>query len=125
MRKPALEPRWLVGLLNSWAIRSLYGQTKGLGYYRVNPMLKDGIPGQARSYEPTGYSDVDYKDAETAINQLDLMRRLAVMRYFKPWAKANIDSEVRRDNDTWMYHLKAALVVLTVELDRKREEENA
>jgi hypothetical protein len=119
-RKPELEPRWLVGLLNSWAIRSLHAQTRGLGYYTINPMLKSGIPGQARSYEPTGYSDVDYLDAENAIQALDMMRRLAVMRYFKPWAKANIDTEVQKDDDTWLYHLRKALATLEVDLMRRQ-----
>jgi hypothetical protein len=121
-KTPALEPRWLVGLLNLWAVRSLHSQTKGLGYYTENPMLKDGIRGQCRSYEPTGYSDVDYLDADAAINELDLMRRLAVMRYFKPWARANIDAEMQRDDGTWLYHLRRALDILARELDRKREQ---
>jgi hypothetical protein len=124
-RKPQLEPRWLIGLLNQWALRSLHGQSRCLGYYTISPMLRDGIPVQARSYEPTGYGDADFLDAQGAINGLALMRRLAVMRYFKPWAKANIDSEFKRDNDTWMYHLRQALMELEIELDRKRQEEMA
>jgi hypothetical protein len=120
MREPALEPRWLVGLLNRWAIRSLSEQTKGLGYYGTNPMLRSGIPSPAKSYEPTGYSDVDFLDAERAINDLELMKRLAVMRYFKPWAKANIDAEIERDNDTWMYHLRDALVKIEIALARRK-----
>ena len=119
-RKPELEPRWLIGLLNQWAIRSTHAGSRGLGYYTTNPMLRDGIPGRVRSYEPTGYSDVDFLDAQRAVDELDIMRRLAVMRYFKPWSRNAIDAEMQRDNDTWMYHLKLALAVLAAELDRKR-----
>jgi hypothetical protein len=120
-KKPELQPRWLIGLLNQWAIRSTYLGSKGLGYYTTNPMLRDGIPGRVRSFEPTGYSDVDFLDVERAVNDLDIMRRLSVMRYFKPWSRNAIDAEMKRDNDTWMYHLRLSLIALTVELDRKRD----
>lgn len=84
-------------------------------------MLKDGVPGRVRSYEPTGYGDADLKDIDQAVSQLDVMRRLAVMRYFKPWMARAIDAEVKRDTDTWLYHLKLALAELAQVLDRKRE----
>ncbi len=119
-KRPELEPRWLIGLLNQWALRMSRDQTRGLGYYTINPMLRDGIPVRARSYEPTGYSDVDFLDVENAVSQLDVMRRLSVMRYFKPWSRLAIDAEFERDNDTWMYHLRIALQTLSAELDRKR-----
>jgi hypothetical protein len=118
-RRPELEPRWLIGLLNQWALRISRDQAKGLGYYTINPMLRDGIPGRVRSYEPTGYSDVDFLDVQNAVEQLDVMRRLAVMRYFKPWSRNAIDAEVSRDPDTWMYHLRIALERLQVDLQRK------
>lgn len=118
-RKPTLEPRWLVGLLNAWARRT--SREKGLGYPTLCAMLKDGIPGRVRSYEPTGYGDADLKDIDQAVSQLDVMRRLAVMRYFKPWMARAIDAELQRDSDTWLYHLKLALAELAQALDRKRE----
>lgn len=118
-KKPELEPRWLIGLLNQWAKRSSYD--KSLGYYTTNPMLRSGIPGRVRSYEPTGYSDVDFLDVQRAIDGLDIMRRLSVMRYFKPWSRKAIDAEIARDNDTWMYHLRLSLIALTVELDRNKD----
>lgn len=118
-RKPTLEPRWLVGLLSAWARRT--SRDKGLGYPTLCPMLKDGVPGRVRSYEPTGYGDADLKDIDQAVSQLDVMRRLAVMRYFKPWMARAIDAEVKRDTDTWLYHLKLALAELAQVLDRKRE----
>lgn len=118
-RKPTLEPRWLVGLLNAWARRT--SRDNGLGYPTLCAMLKDGIPGRVRSYEPTGYGDADLKDIDHAVSQLDVMRRLAVMRYFKPWMARAIDAEVQRDTDTWLYHLRLALGELAQALDRKRE----
>src|SRR5574341_2566052 len=49
-QKP-IEPRWLVSLLVCWARRDLHDEIRGLGYYSINPMLKDGIPGRVRSYQ--------------------------------------------------------------------------
>lgn len=120
MRQPQLNPAWLVGLLNRWAVRSLKAADKGLGYYTINPMLKSGIPGRVRSYEPTGYSGEDYQEIDIAIGELGLMRRMAVFRYFKPWAKNAIDQEISKDSDTWMYHLKAALAELDSAMTPKR-----
>ena len=115
-RKPDLEPRWLVGLLNAVALRSLNEQTRSVGWYTVNPMLRDGIPKRGRSYEPTGYSDGDHKAALDALNLLPMRRLLAVARYFKPWAKQAIEAEHQWSDDTWMRELKAAMATLETEL---------
>lgn len=115
-RKAELEPRWLIGLLNAWALRSMSEQRRGLGWYSICPMLKSGIPGKARSYEPTGYSNADHDATLAAINMLPLQERMAVARYFKPWAKAQIEAEFRLSDDTWMRRLRAGLVLLEVEL---------
>ena len=72
-------------------------------------MLREGIPRKAHSYEPTGYCDQDVVDVQECVDKLDEMRKLSVMRYFKPWSKRNIDTLWKRDNDTWMYHLRLAL----------------
>jgi hypothetical protein len=117
-----LEPRWLIGLLNAWAIRATFDQNRGLGYSSVCPTFKSGLPHRARSYEPTGYSDVDHSEIQAAVDSLDLMRKLAVMRYFRIAKRASIDAEYPRHHDTWMYHLEQALRVLAVELNKKRED---
>ena len=115
-KAPQLEPRWLVGLLNAWALRSLAEQSRAVGWYSICPMLQSGIPGNARSYEPTGYSDGDHKETAAAINLLELQQRMAIARYFKPWAKAQIEAEFRLSNDTWMRRLRAAMAILEAEL---------
>jgi hypothetical protein len=54
-----------------------------------------------------------------------------VMRYVRPWMCLAIDAEMGRtyDTDTWLYHLKGALVELTETMEPKRkrhaESENA
>lgn len=79
-------------------------------------MLQSGIPGKARSYEPTGYSDGDHKATAEAINLLEIQQRMAVARHFKPWAKAAIEAEFNLSNDTWLRRLRAALSALEQEL---------
>lgn len=115
-RPAALEPRWLVGLLNAWAKRSMSEQTRGLGWHSICPMLQSGIPGRARSYEPTGYSDADHVATLHAVNLLPMEQRMAVARYFKPWAKASIEAEFRLSDDTWMRRLREAMAFLESEL---------
>jgi len=120
MARPAeLNPRWLVGLLARWAYVTLHEQTRGIGWYKINPMLKEGIPTQAQPYDPTGYGRDEINMVEPAIAQLDEMRRLAVLRYFKPWMKAEIERYTERDPDTWMYHLRIGMAQLEVTLRKK------
>lgn len=122
-RKPELEPRWLVGLLHQWAMRDLYGSMKGLGYYSVNPMLKDGIPTQARSYEPTGYSHEDFRELELVMTGMAAADEykfeiLAVMRYVKPWKAAEIDRENPRETRLWLRDLKNGLASIDSKMRR-------
>src|SRR5574341_477100 len=115
-QKP-IEPRWLVSLLVCWARRDLHDEIRGLGYYSINPMLKDGIPGRVRSYEPAGYSGQDYTDLEQCLKQLKPRQLLAVLRYCKPWKAADIDAEYRLDADTWMHHLRNGMEALARLMD--------
>lgn len=120
MSRPAqLGPAWLIGLLLAWSRRETCAS--GLGYYRVNPMLRDGIPTPARSYEPMGYGGADIEAIGSAVGALPLMRRVAVMRYCRPWMIPAIDAEMGRtlSTDTWLYHLRAALDELASEIDAK------
>ena len=79
-------------------------------------MLQSGIPGKARSYEPTGYSDGDHKATAAAINLLEMQHKMAIARHFKPWAKAAIEAEFPLSDDTWLRRLRAALALLETEL---------
>lgn len=121
-RAKELEPRWLIGLLNAWAIRATFEQGRALGFSPICPTFRSGTPQRARSYEPTGYSEVDHAEIQRAVDGLDLMRRLAVMRYFRVAKRASIDAEYPRHHDTWMYHLEEALRLLATELGRLNDE---
>lgn len=115
-RKPLLEPAWLVSLLNSWAARSHHESSRALGWYSMCPMLQSGIPGRARSYEPTGFSQQDYTDLHVALQELELVNRMAIGRYFKPWARDSIDAEFHASDDTWLRRLRAGMGQLEVKL---------
>ena len=118
-RKPTLGPDWLTGLLVQWGLRQLHSQSKGLGYYSVNPMLRDGIPQPARSHEPTGYSDEDFRELECAIGLLPLEQQLAIARYCMPWRIRMIDEANPAHQTTWLYRLKQGLAVVAANMERK------
>ena len=117
-RAPQLEPAWLIGLLMAWTRRET--RDSGLGFYKVNPMLRDGIPTQARSYEPTGYGGADLDAVGRAVGELPMMRKMAVMRYCRPWMAPAIDAEFHGANripGLWLALLKEALSELTGKLE--------
>jgi hypothetical protein len=104
-------------------MRDLYGSTKGLGYYSVNPMLKDGIPTPARSYEPTGYSHEDFRELEAAMTGMAQAEEykyeiLAVLRYVKPWKAKAIDEEHQRETRLWLRDLKNGLATIDAKMRR-------
>lgn len=119
-REAQLGPAWLIGLLVAWNRRET--RDSGLGYYRVNPMLRDGIPTPARSYEPMGYGGAEIDAVGRAVASLRLMRRVAVMRYCRPWMIPAIDAEFESplSTDAWLYHLRAALTELECEMSRAK-----
>lgn len=90
-REAQLGPAWLIGLLVAWNRRET--RDSGLGYYRVNPMLRDGIPTPARSYEPTGYGGAEIEAVGREVGKLDELHRAAVLRYCRPWMARAIDAE--------------------------------
>ncbi len=118
-RRPTLHPAWLVGLLNRWAVRDMREMSRSIGWYGTCPMLKSGIPGQTVSREPVGYSEDDFIDLKAALETLDDMRMLSIVRYFKPWSRRAIDMEIQRDDATWLYHLKHALKTLDERMPKK------
>lgn len=116
-RKPELHPAWLVGLLHAWASRKRSEEQGTVGWYRINPMLKEGIPVRAQSYEPTGYSGHDFKQLEAAMLTIDTRYAVAVVRYVRPEKARGFDLQWGYSTDTWLRYLKAGLA----DLDSKME----
>lgn len=118
-KAPELEPAWLVGLLMAWSRRT--SRDSALGYPTECVYLKKRTGNSQRSYEPTGYSATEVEAVGRHVHQLRLMRRLAIMRYCKPWMVIAINQELGRefDTDTWLYHLKNGLSEIESLMDKK------
>lgn len=122
MARKELEPRWLVGLLNQWARYDAKQLDKGLGFPSTCPMLRDGIPVRARSYEPTGYGDADMRDVHQAVERLNIRYRCAVMRYYRPWSRQAIDGEWGAVHaNVWAKWLHEAMREMESDLVRLRD----
>lgn len=121
MPKPArLGPDWLTDLLYRWGKSQLDRSSKGIGYYTVNPMLRDGIPQPAASHEPTGYSGQDYRDLERAVAELETIQQLAIARFCMPWRIRMIDAEHEyMTTRRWLVELRAALELIDSAMSRK------
>jgi hypothetical protein len=122
-RKPELHPAWLVGLLHQWASRRRAEESRTVGWYSINPMLKEGIPVRAESYEPTGYSGHDFKNLEAAMQAIDSRYAIAVIRYVRPEKARGFDVEYGYSADTWLRYLRAGLADLDTRmesLDKRR-----
>jgi len=121
-RRTLVQPRWLDCLLWNWAIRSLKVESGSIGYYTINPMLKEGIPTQATSYEPTGFNADDFEATTKAIDALPDNFRLVILRAYKPWAARAMEAELDVygvSERTWQRWTHEAAVILERALMRK------
>ena len=117
-RRSVVEPVWLDRMLQGWGTSSL----KSKGWYAVNPMLKDGIPVSARSYEPTGLCLMDYTQLEEALETLDLKHRCAITRAYKPWTAKAMEAEWPATSTmTWCNWLHAAAKLITIHMNSYTE----
>ena len=124
-KRPTVEPVWLDRMLVKWGIRSLKLETAGLGYPRICPMLKEGIPTPARSYEPTGYSLEDFDQLEKAVDSLEMKYRLVITRAYKPWKARDIEMVLRTyevTDRTWRNWLTAAARQIEISMNRAQHD---
>jgi hypothetical protein len=115
-RRATVEPAWLDAMLVAWGRASLFRT----GWYGINPMLKDGIPTKAESFEPIGLTHLDYRDLEKAIDGLGEKHKMAVIRAYKPWtARAmELEAAVYGANDrVWRHWLDEAAGLLLRAMD--------
>lgn len=91
-----VEPRWLVSLLNQWAIHDLRSQTGGLGYASGSSWMRGLKSSPASSIDPTGFAARDFRDIEGVMEDLRttaVNHWAALMMYYRPWAVAAFKSE--------------------------------
>lgn len=120
-RQPDLQPLWLVSLLVNWGRHVRRRELGGLGYYSVNPMLKDGIATPARSYDPTGYTDGDWRSVDQTILKLQPVHQVAIIRYVMPEKAVAIQAEWGYSSDSWLRHLRSAFVLFQGHWEREAE----
>ena len=88
-KRADFEPRWLVSLLNQWAIHDLRSQTGGLGYASGSSWMRGLKSSPSSSIDPTGFAARDFRDVEAAMEDLRVNGTnlwAAVMMYYRPWA---------------------------------------
>ena len=115
-RRATVSPPWLDRLLVGWGLRSLHQH--GSGWYRVNPMLKDGIPTGRAPSEPFEMGAEDYAALDRAIAALPDHQRAAITRAYRPWTAASIDAISPAPTSTWSDRLKAASFTLAEAMRR-------
>lgn len=125
-RRAVVRPDWLDSMLWQWGLRALRGA--GLGYPTVCPMLKEGIPQQARSFEPEGLCDQDFAQLEGAVAALEHKHQMAVIRAYRPWTAKTIEHEFAAygvSDRSWQRWLHEAAEKIVVHMERMRVEPRA
>lgn len=95
-KRAEFQPAWLVSLLNQWAIHDLRSQTGGLGYASGSSWMRGLKSSPASSIDPTGYAARDFRDVESAMEDLrenGLNLWAALMMYYRPWVVAAFQHE--------------------------------
>jgi hypothetical protein len=88
-KRAEIQPAWLVSLLNQWSLHDLRSQTGGLGYASGSSWMRGLKSSPASAVDPTGYAARDYRDVESAMEDLrvnGINLWAAVMMYYRPWA---------------------------------------
>lgn len=121
-KRAQVQPAWLDDLLLMWA-RRLPGR---LGFASICPMFRERVAQPARSYEPTGYCDADYRQLEIAIGRLQERHRLVLTMYYKPWfadaAQADLKAKFGIVTDrTWRNWLHEAASFLVADMDKQKQ----
>lgn len=108
-------------MLFQWGIRSLKAESRGLGYPTICPMLREGIPVRASSFEPTGYCDADFRELQAAIDNLDRKYQLVLIRAYRPWQAQAVEVELSAyevTERTWRNWLHDAALMICGSMSR-------
>lgn len=86
-KRATVEPAWLNAMLVSWGMIKV---RQSLGFPTESLMFKERVPSPARSYEPTGYCEMDFRALEAALDTLDTQHKYAILHCFKPWTAESV-----------------------------------
>jgi hypothetical protein len=109
-------------MLWRWGQSCVRRESKMIGWYTICPMLKEGIPQQARSYEPTGVAPWEHDQLEAAIARLEEKHALILIRAYRPWQAREVESILiekhgERSLRSWQRWLHEAVSKLLVAMD--------
>jgi hypothetical protein len=109
-------------MLAQWGIWCMYRDLGGMGYPRICPMLKEGIPSTARSYEPTGVAPWELEVLDKEIAALEDKHRLVIMRCYRPGMIRAVEEHLTAMGTverTWRRWLHEAAAILAGKVERK------
>jgi hypothetical protein len=124
-KRADIEPRWLVSLLNQWAIHDLRTETGGLGYASGSSWMRGLKSSPASAIDPTGFAARDFRDVEAAMDDLratGINLWAALMMYYKPWVvHAFRDEGYPFNNSTYYDRLHRAHTEIANAMERARK----
>lgn len=123
-KRAEFHPGWLVSLLSQWALHDLRSQTGGLGFASGSSWMRGLKSSPASSIDPTGYAARDFRDVESAME--DLRRTgvnlwAALMMYYRPWCVPAFQNEgFPFQTSTYYERLHRAHMEIAGEMERIR-----
>lgn len=128
-KRADIEPRWLVSLLNQWAIHDLRSETGGLGYASGSSWMRGLKSSPASAIDPTGFAARDFRDVEAALDELRQTGTnlwAAVMMYYKPWTvQAFREEGYPFINSTYYERLHRGHAEIAASMDRIKAQRRA
>lgn len=119
-KRATVQPDWLDDMLFKWGQR-----LPTRGYPSVCPQFRERMGSPARSYEPTGYGDEDFRQLEAAIDRLDTRYRLVITAYYKPWTAKDIFDTLKGEYSvterTMRNWLHDAARLIAADMDKQQE----
>lgn len=110
-RRPTVEPRWLDSMLFAW------GRIKheSVGWYRINPMLKSGIPSSTPSFDPWDITPREIDQLDEEIAKLPKRLKDCILMCYKPWRACQLSAFLeehkisQRTQQRWLHEAVAVL----------------
>jgi hypothetical protein len=121
-KRAQVQPDWLDDLLLKWG-RNLDSRSS---FPTICPMFRERVGQVARSYEPTGYCEADYRQLEKAIERLEKRHLYVLKMYYKPWTLKEMRGCLVVEyglvtERTWRNWLHEAAACLVADMERQKQ----
>lgn len=127
-KRSTVQPKWLDSMLVRWGIASLQRESNTLGFYKINPMLKSGIPTTSAQPDPWDHTPQDFAQLDEAIATLEKRYQYTLTRCYKPWNAPAMEELLREygaHERTWVKWLHKAAEQIEAHMSRARAREMA